>query len=84
MASFIVVGVLVSTLIALIVANAVDETSWGTYVFGMILLFGAVVGIPTASHYEAYKSGQVDALTGKVKYELVTESDSTRVWKEIR
>lgn len=33
---------------------------------------------------DPYKQGQVDALTGNVKYELVTQDDSTRVWKEIK
>lgn len=30
-----------------------------------------------------YKDGQVDALTGQIKYELVTNQDSTRTWKYI-
>ena len=30
-----------------------------------------------------YKSGQVDALTGKVKYEMVVHEDSTRTWEKI-
>lgn len=29
-----------------------------------------------------YKNGQIDALTGKIKYELVVQADSTRVWEE--
>lgn len=29
-----------------------------------------------------YKQGQVDALTGNVKYELQTQKDSTTVWVE--
>lgn len=33
---------------------------------------------------DPYKQGQVDALTGNIKYELVTQDDSTRVWKEIK
>ena len=27
-----------------------------------------------------YKNGQVDALTGRIKYELVTNSDSSKSW----
>lgn len=30
----------------------------------------------------SYKEGQIDALTGKIKYELKTNVDSTRVWVE--
>lgn len=32
---------------------------------------------------EHYKSGQIDALTGHIEYELITQDDSTRVWKKI-
>lgn len=31
-----------------------------------------------------YKQGQVDALTGHISYELVTQPDSTRIWEEIK
>lgn len=30
-----------------------------------------------------YKRGQIDALTGVVKYELVSKPDSTKVWEKI-
>lgn len=30
---------------------------------------------------KTYKDGQIDALTGQIKYELVTNIDSTRTWK---
>ena len=30
-----------------------------------------------------YKRGQVDALTGNIKYELVTHEDMTRTWELI-
>ena len=36
------------------------------------------------NNHDWYKEGQLDALTGKIKYELVTQDDSTRVWKEIK
>ena len=31
-----------------------------------------------------YERGQIDALTGNIKYEIVTHSDSTRTWEEIK
>ncbi|MBE3139023.1 MAG: hypothetical protein IMZ53_00405 [Thermoplasmata archaeon] len=40
-----------------------------------LFVFGQIIG---------YKYGQIDALTGKVKYQLVTNPDSTRVWMEIK
>ena len=33
---------------------------------------------------ETYKQGQIDALTKKIKYELVTNADSSKTWKEIK
>jgi hypothetical protein len=30
-----------------------------------------------------YKQGQIDALTGKVKYHLVIQDDSTKTWEPI-
>lgn len=52
---------------------------YGWFMIGIVvtlLIFMYVV--------DPYKQGQVDALTGNVKYELVTQDDSTRVWKEIK
>lgn len=31
---------------------------------------------------DGYTEGQIDALTGKVKVELVTHPDSTKTWEE--
>lgn len=57
----------------------IDHTSW---VFGYII--GAVVAFVVA-HWliepAAYQRGQIDALTGVVKYELVENPDQTREWK---
>lgn len=52
---------------------------YGWFMIGFVvaLLFFKYVMDP-------YKQGQVDALTGNVKYELVTQDDSTKVWKEIK
>ena len=30
-----------------------------------------------------YKQGQVDALTGKIRYELIVNEDSTKTWERI-
>jgi hypothetical protein len=52
---------------------------YGWFMIGIVvtlLIFMYVV--------DPYKQGQVDALTGNVKYELVTQDDSTKVWKEIK
>ena len=31
----------------------------------------------------SYKQGQIDAINGIIKYELVTQPDSTKVWTDI-
>ena len=30
-----------------------------------------------------YRQGQIDTLTGKIHYELITHDDSTRTWERI-
>ena len=35
------------------------------------------------SEEQAYRQGQIDALSGTVKYELVVQPDSSRIWEEI-
>ncbi len=58
------------------------------FFIGLAFLFGLLVMsivypnlVVTDSR--SYKQGQIDALTGKIKYHLVTQSDSTKVWKSI-
>ena len=31
-----------------------------------------------------YQEGQIDALTGKIVYELVVQPDSTRKWEKVK
>jgi len=31
-----------------------------------------------------YKQGQIDAMTGKIKYHLVVQPDSTKTWEKIK
>ena len=53
------------------------------------IVVGLVSGVVSESnghsrgHNRGYRAGQIDALTGTVKYELVTYPDSTRAWEEI-
>ena len=47
------------------------------------LLFVAFMSWATdggPGYYYGYKQGQIDALTGKVEYELRTKTDKTVVW----
>ena len=55
----------------------------------MSFLTGITIGILFVEYFivspfsSSYKQGQIDALTGKIKYELVVKNDSTKVWKLI-
>jgi len=46
----------------------------GAFLIGFSLA-GAIWG-------DSYRSGQIDALTGKYAYHLVVKPDSTRVWEK--
>jgi len=48
-------------------------------VLGIILL-GVIVNIADTT----YEDGQIDALTGNVKYHLVINPDSTKTWESIK
>ena len=56
---------------------------WGVILlcFSCILL-GLLVG-DAIGESRGYKKGQIDALTGNVRYELRVQNDSTRVWVKI-
>ena len=42
-----------------------------------------VLYVSGADYDKGYRQGQIDALTGTVKYELVTQADSTKMWQEV-
>lgn len=50
---------------------------------GMILLMIIFSTCNGVTILKDYKRGQIDALTGKIKYELVPMPDSTTQWKKI-
>lgn len=61
-----------------------NDTAW-SFVIGA--LCGAIAGIILwawlyAPLERGYKHGQIDALTGNIKYELVTQPDSTKTWEK--
>ncbi len=49
----------------------------------IIIIFGVTLFASYGLYDERYKQGQVDVLTGKVKYELITHDDSTKTWEKI-
>lgn len=54
--------------------------------FGAGFFCGVAIGIllcliMMSSGDCTYKDGQIDALTGKIKYKLVTKNDSTKTWE---
>lgn len=46
---------------------------------GALIIVLVILSIP--EHTAPYKMGQIDALTGKVEYQLVDKPDGTRVWE---
>jgi len=48
--------------------------------FGMILISVIALFVWNTPEY-FYRKGQIDALTGIIKYELVINPDSTRIWE---
>ena len=56
-----------------------------TFLFGVItglLLATAAVGL-VISNYGNYRDGQVDALNGRVYYELVRQEDGSTEWNYV-
>ena len=51
------------------------------FMIGVGIMWGVTLVIDVGAR-TSYRQGQIDALTGTVKYELQTQSDSTRVWVE--
>ncbi len=60
-----------------------DQSFIAGLVIGLILCAAtfAITRIIVMNDY--YKQGQIDALTGKINYHLVTKPDSTRVWEKL-
>ena len=60
-------------------------TKWEMYWIGVTsgMLLAIIMMLILGTPDSRYKDGQVDALTGKVKYELVVQDDSTRTWESI-
>jgi len=63
-----------------------DKFQWFEFIVGsivgviLIFLINLCV-LDENTTNKRYKQGQIDALTGKVHYELVVKDDSTRVWE---
>lgn len=52
--------------------------------FGLAgIILGSIKLFYDKAFEEGYKQGQIDALTGKVKYELSKNEDGELVWTEI-
>lgn len=79
MVAIAIITVLV--LCGIVVWNNLSGPKDSLVLIGM-LISAAVVFSWMLFSISEYKQGQIDALTGNVKYELKTESDSTRIWIE--
>jgi len=50
----------------------------------IVLFILLVVWINIGFKKTGYKQGQIDAINGNIKYELVEQPDRTTKWKEIK
>lgn len=69
----------------LVIASYVEE-HLGFYSGFMLLICYIIFGLSMLIGVSAitYKEGQIDALTGDVKYELVEKEDMTKEWVRIK
>ena len=67
---------------AIVTAMAISVVVSSVIAMGL-LLRESELAVKRNVRTKAYKQGQIDALTGKVKYELVEHDDGTRTWEEI-
>lgn len=53
-----------------------------TFLFGFVigLIINIVIGYYIPEYTTLYKMGQVDAINGKIQYQLKTNPDNTREW----
>lgn len=63
-----------------------DNGDRGYLFFLLVIIFMSIIFFFIYSILVAgdYKRGQVDAITGNIKYEKVTHEDETVTWEEIK
>lgn len=76
----IVCCLLIAIFGAIILRGSIKDGEVGGVAGGVTLLMCSLLFLALSEYL--YKNGQVDALTGKVKYELVTNADSTKTWEQ--
>ena len=59
-----------------------NEETIGFIVIAVAIILLITIEILDDLEEHDYKQGQIDALSGEVKYKLVTNPDSTRTWIE--
>jgi hypothetical protein len=79
----VLLGIILFLLIVALTVLAAVEAEGVGILCGIFVMAGIVL-FSTEVSDESYKQGQVDALTGKVKYELVVNADSTKTWEEVK
>ena len=63
-----------------------ERIEWGGFIIVVVLcLFAMMFTLESSnrSYSKAYKQGQIDAINGIIKYELVENKDHTTEWKII-
>jgi hypothetical protein len=57
-----------------------------TFTFAELIfafIIGIIIGIMISANH-LYKRGQIDAINGIIKYELVEQTDKIFIWEEIK
>lgn len=57
------------------------KMAWVAFLFATYLLVAPIAGLTDRVHKNGYKSGQIDAINGVIKYEKI-ESTSEDAWQE--
>ena len=79
-----IIGVIVFVICIVIVISMAKEDDTPLAIFFGYIAIIAFIMAGLGSRKIGIEQGRMDVVTGKVKYELVTNPDSTRVWKEVK
>ena len=66
----------------IVISMAKEDDNQFAIFFGYIAIIAFIMA-GLGSRKIGIEQGRMDVVTGTVKYKLVTNSDSTRVWKEV-
>jgi tryptophan-rich sensory protein len=79
------ISILITGLICFVITiKALEWEEWFMFYMYFIITIICFLFSFLVLYEDSYKQGQIDALTGTIKYELVTQSDSTKTWERVK